>query len=93
MNGLENVPQLYSKVSDLIQSAQTYLAKSVNSSMVVLYWHIGQTIQEEVIKNEKAEYGEQVMQTIAHQLTQQYGRGYSYRNLYRMVRLYELFPD
>ncbi|MGV3588827.1 MAG: PDDEXK nuclease domain-containing protein [Adhaeribacter sp.] len=93
MNGLENVPQLYSKVSGLIQSAQTYLVKSVNSSMVVLYWHIGQTIQEEVIKNEKAEYGEQVMQTIAYQLTQQYGRGYSYRNLYRMVRFYEFFPD
>ncbi|MGV3587665.1 MAG: DUF1016 N-terminal domain-containing protein [Adhaeribacter sp.] len=54
MNGLEKAPQLYNKVSDLIQSAQTFLAKSVNSSMVVLYWHIGKTIQEEVIKSEKA---------------------------------------
>jgi len=80
MSGLENINQVYSKVSNLIQSAQTYLAKSVNSSMVVLYWHIGKTIQEEVIKNEKAEYGEQVMQTVATQLTQQFGRGYSYRN-------------
>ena len=93
MNSLENVSQVYGKVSELIQSAQNYLAKTVNSSMVVLYWHIGNTIQEEVIKNEKAGYGEQVMQTVAAQLTQQYGRGYSYRNLYRMVRFYEFFPD
>jgi predicted nuclease of restriction endonuclease-like (RecB) superfamily len=93
MNSLENVSQVYGKVSELIQSAQNYLAKTVNSSMVVLYWHIGKTIQEEVIKNEKAGYGEQVMQTVAAQLTQQYGRGYSYRNLYRMVRFYEFFPD
>ena len=65
MIGLENVNQIYSKVSGLIQSAQTYLVKSVNSSMIVLYWHIGKTIQEEVIKKEKAEYGEQVIQTVA----------------------------
>lgn len=93
MSGLDNTNQVYSKVSNLIHSAQTYLARSVNSSMVVLYWHIGKTIQEEVIKSVKAEYGEQVMQTVATQLTQQYGRGYSYRNLYRMLRFYEFFPD
>lgn len=93
MSGSDNKKQLYNKVSELIQSAQNYLHKTVNSAMVLLYWNIGKSIQEEVIKNEKAEYGEQVMQTVAKQLTHQYGRGYSYRNLYRMLRFFEFFPN
>ncbi len=84
---------LFKKVSDLIQATHHKVTKKINSAMVILYWHVGKLIQEEYIKYDKAEYGEQIIQSLAILLSNQYGRGYSYRNLYRMVKFYELFPD
>lgn len=93
MNELENSRPLLGKVSLLIDTAQDYVSKAINKGMVLLYWQIGKTIQEDIITNEKPEYGQQVIQTLAAHLTREYGKGYSYRNLYRMLRFYEYFPD
>jgi hypothetical protein len=68
MNSLESIQQMYSKVADLIQSAQSYLSKTVNSSMVILYWHIGKTIQENEIKGNRAEYGRETVRKPAENL-------------------------
>lgn len=93
MNEIAKENPLLDKVSLLIHSAQGFVNKTINKGMLLLYWQIGKTIQEEIIKNEKPEYGEQLIQTLAYQLTVNYGRGYSYRNLYRMLRFFEFFPD
>ncbi|MEQ1734588.1 MAG: DUF1016 N-terminal domain-containing protein [Bacteroidia bacterium] len=93
MTELENINPLANKVSTLIGAAQGYVAKAVNKGMVMLYWNIGKTIQEEVVKYDRAEYGEQIIQSLADSLLVKYGKGYSYRTLYRMLRFYEAFPD
>ena len=61
--------------------------------MVLLYWNIGKTIQEEIIKNDRAEYGKQIMTTLSSQLVSSYGKGYGERNLWRMLSFYNSFPD
>ncbi len=84
---------LLGKVALLIQSARGFVHQAINQGMVRLYWQIGKTIREDVISHEKPGYGEQTIQLLADRLTAQYGRGYSYRNLYRMLRFHESFPD
>jgi predicted nuclease of restriction endonuclease-like (RecB) superfamily len=61
--------------------------------MVLLYWQIGKTIQDELLQYDKPEYGKQVMQNLAIKLSEQYGIGYSYRTLYRMTHFYDCVQD
>ncbi|MBC7412567.1 MAG: DUF1016 domain-containing protein [Bacteroidia bacterium] len=93
MTELENINPLANKVSTLIGVAQGYVAKTVNKGMVLLYWNIGKTIQEEVVKYDRAEYGERLVKNLGEQLTITYGRGYGYRNLLRMLSFYRDFQD
>lgn len=69
------------------------MAKAVNKGMVLLYWNIGKTIQEEIIKSERAEYGKRIVQTLSAQLITDFGKGYGERNLWRMLSFFESFPD
>ncbi|MEK7392963.1 MAG: PDDEXK nuclease domain-containing protein [Fibrobacterota bacterium] len=77
----------------LIEQSRTQLASAVNSALTLLYWGIGQRLQREVLQAERAEYGEQVIQTVAHHLESEYGRGFSVKNLRHMLRFAEAFPD
>jgi hypothetical protein len=93
MTELENINPLANKVSTLIGAAQGYVAKAVNKGMVLLYWNIGKTIQEEVVKHDRAEYGERLVKNLGEQLTTTYGRGYGHRNLLRMLSFYRNFQN
>jgi hypothetical protein len=44
------------------------------------------------MNNERAEYGKQVVTEVSSQLQMQYGKGYSRRNLFKMIQFYEYFP-
>jgi len=93
INDSENINPLSNKVSALIRSAQGFVTQTINKGMVMLYWQIGKTIQEEVIKNDRAEYGKRIVQTLSAELVFSYGKGYSRSNLTRMMEFYKCFPD
>ncbi|MFM7851775.1 MAG: DUF1016 N-terminal domain-containing protein, partial [Flammeovirgaceae bacterium] len=61
--------------------------------MTLLYWHIGKRIKEEVLKFERADYGEQLIISLAKALTEQYGKGFSKTSLFDMANLYEAYSD
>jgi predicted nuclease of restriction endonuclease-like (RecB) superfamily len=84
---------LISDVRQLIESSRAQLAVTVNSALMLLYWHIGQRIQHEVLQGERAAYGEQIVSTLARQLEADYGRGFSGKNLRHMLRFAEAFPQ
>ncbi|MHB8365812.1 MAG: PDDEXK nuclease domain-containing protein [Acidithiobacillus sp.] len=84
---------LISDVRQLIESSRAQLAVTVNSALTLLYWHIGQRIQHEVLQDERAAYGEQIVSTLARQLEADYGRGFSGKNLRHMLRFAEAFPQ
>jgi hypothetical protein len=77
----------------LIEAARQYTARTVNAAMVVLYWSVGRRIREDILHQQRAEYGKQTISTLSKELTAEYGRGYSEPNLSRMMRLAEAFPD
>jgi hypothetical protein len=53
----------------------------------------GQCINEEVLNNERAEYGKLIVPTLSAQLQSKYGRNFEEKNLRRMMQFSEQFAD
>lgn len=85
--------QLFTQVRALIAAARQRVASSINSELTLLYWHIGRRIHTEILQGQKAEYGKQVIAGLAQQLTQEFGRGWSERQLRYCLRFAELVPE
>lgn len=81
----ENIKKLYKEIIKAIDNSKRNVVTAVNSEMVVLYWNIGKIIKTEILKSEKAEYGKSVIRDLSKDLTKEYGKGYSQRNLFNMV--------
>lgn len=84
---------LLNELRSLIQRTRDGVAQAVNSSMVVLYWSVGQRIRKDVIRTSRATYGEEILSTLSKELTIEFGDGYSVPNLSRMLRFNETFSD
>ncbi|TDB67025.1 PDDEXK nuclease domain-containing protein [Arundinibacter roseus] len=84
MNELIKSKQLTNRISVLIQSAKSGVLRTINTTMLQLYWQIGKTIQEELIRTDRAEYGKRIVTTVSSELVSAYGRGYGDRNLWRI---------
>ena len=73
---------ILSSVVELLEQSRRLAARSVNAIMTATYWEIGRRIVEVEQQGEKsAEYGEQVLERLAQDLTAKFGRGFSLRNL------------
>lgn len=82
------------RLRNLIEQTKRQAAMTVNAGMTLMYWHIGERINREVLGGERADYGKQVVAKLARQLTEEYGGNqYSLRNLRRMMQFAEVFPD
>lgn len=85
---------LLSEIRQLIDSSKAQVAIAVNSSMTLLYWHIGERINCEILGGERAAYGKQIVATLARQLTEEYGgHEFSEKNLNRMRLFASRFQD
>ncbi len=94
-NSSKQVPQ-YSLLEDLkqlIDSARQSIATTVNSTMTMLYWQIGKRIYTEILNENRAEYGKQIIIKLAKELSQDYGKAFSDKNIRRMVQFAEIFYD
>ncbi|MGH8351937.1 MAG: PDDEXK nuclease domain-containing protein [Pseudomonas sp.] len=84
--------ELVSDIRRLIDESRAGLAATVNAALTLLYWRIGQRICSEVLRGERAEYGERIVAALARQLEAEHGRGFSAKNLRHMLRFAEVFP-
>jgi DUF1016 N-terminal domain len=84
---------LVEELRQLINETRNRVAASVNSELTMLYWHIGSRIRTEVLQNERAEYGEQIVATVSRQLTEEFGKGFARPNLFRMLGFAEKFSN
>ena len=86
-------PKLFERIRDLVVQARYQLQRSVNATMVQTYWDIGRMIVEEEQAGEsRAAYGKAQLQTLANQLSEQFGKGFDVSNLRNMRQFYQLFP-
>ena len=84
---------LLSDLRELIVEARADVARTVNSALVLLYWRVGRRIRQDILKEKRADYGEQIVSALGRELTQEFGAGYSRPNLFRMIQLAEVFSD
>ena len=84
---------LIGDIRSLIETARQNVAVAVNAGLTILYWQIGSRIRQDILKKKRADYGEEIISTLSIQLTVEYGRGFSKRNLFNMIRFAEVFPD
>ncbi len=80
-------------IKELINQSRYQLAITVNTAMSMLYWEIGRRVNEELLKNQRAEYGKEVVTTISKELKIEYGQSFSDKNLRRMMQFAKIFSD
>jgi predicted nuclease of restriction endonuclease-like (RecB) superfamily len=85
--------QLLGDLRQLIEAARMRVATAANAEMTLLYWRVGRRIHAEILAGDRATYGAAILATLSQQLAVEYGRGFSYTALTRMVAFFEAFPD
>ncbi|TWF32780.1 putative nuclease of restriction endonuclease-like (RecB) superfamily [Chitinophaga polysaccharea] len=82
---------LFNELSQLIEQSQRQVFSHANSTLTILFWQIGKRINDEILRNKRAEYAKQIVSTLSTQLKSQYGRNFEIRNLRRMMQFAEQF--
>ncbi len=84
----------HDEIKQILQSARSKAQTAVNSAMVEAYWLIGKRIVEEEQQGDsKAKYGKRLMEELSKALTADFGKGFSYANLYNCRQFYLKFPE
>ena len=82
------------EIKKILKNARQKAYTAVNSAMVEVYWEIGRRIvEEEQNGKERAEYGKEILQNLSKELTEEFGKGYSYRTLREIRQFYLMFSD
>ena len=84
---------IFDDVTIIIDAARRSAARSVNAIMTAAYWLIGQNIVEfELGGKKRADYGKEIIERLAADLSARYGRGFSLRNVEQMKAFYLAWP-
>jgi predicted nuclease of restriction endonuclease-like (RecB) superfamily len=84
---------LIATIGELVASARQATARVANSFMTATYWEVGRRIVEfEQGGRKRAEYGKELLQRLAVDLTARCGRGFSAPNLHKFRQLYIAYP-
>ena len=90
---LTNIQPIATEVKQLIEQSRQNVAVAVNAEITLLYWKVGKRINEEVLGNNRAEYGKQVVASLAQQLSDEYGKGWGEKQLRQCMQFALVFPD
>ncbi len=97
MTDMTTIPESYENIRagivELLRAARSVAARNVNSIMTATYWEIGHRIVVlEQNGEHRAGYGDQLIEQLARDLTQQFGRGFGQTNLKQMRTFYLAWP-
>jgi len=85
--------RLFAEIKNLIEESKQRVAISINAELSMLYWHIGKRIKKDILKDERAEYGQQILSRLSEKLTIEYGKGWSEKQPRHCLHAVETFPD
>ncbi len=85
--------KLLADLFHIVDEVKQKVAVTVNTGITLMYWHIGERINKDVLHDERAEYGKQIVSTVSTKLTERYGSDFTPRNVRRMMQFARLFPD
>jgi predicted nuclease of restriction endonuclease-like (RecB) superfamily len=84
---------LFNELTQLIEQSKQQVAVQANSAVTILFWQVGNRINQNILENKRAEYGKQIVPTVSAQLENKYGRNFTEKNVRRMLRFAEQFTD
>jgi len=90
----ETLPKgLLQDLRSMIDQTRSSIASTINARLTMLYWNLGVRIRKEILNDERAEYGKEIVATVSRQLTAYYGKGFTEKGLRRMIQFAVIFPD
>ena len=94
MNKFQKTENILNDVQNIIEVSQKEAYRAVNTILSQRNWLIGYRIaEEELLGEDRAEYGVEIIKKLSKELTDKYGKGYDRSNLYHCVRFYKAFPE
>ena len=84
---------LFQQIVKIVENRKFRVNTQVNQNTTIMYWEIGQHINNVVLEKKRAAYGKRILPELAAKLMNRYGKVFSERNLYRMVLFAERFPN
>ena len=87
------VESLYKDACLIIDKSKQAAYSAVNETLIKRNWLLGLRIQHEILQDQRAEYGKQVIKSLSEGLVKRYGRGFSMRNLYYFIDFYQEHND
>jgi predicted nuclease of restriction endonuclease-like (RecB) superfamily len=93
MDIILNDQSLFNEISNLIEQSRRAIYAQANSTTVLLFWKIGKRVNNEILQDKRADYGKQIVVTLARQLCERYGNTFEEKNLRRMLQFAEQFAD
>lgn len=92
INNDNEINNIFDNIKDLVINSRNKVYQTLNTEMLSLYWNIGKAIMEIRQGDERASYGDAVLEKLSEKLTNEFGKGFSKRNLERMRKFYICFP-
>jgi predicted nuclease of restriction endonuclease-like (RecB) superfamily len=89
----ENQKNLLSSIKQLIEKSKQNVAIAVNAEISLLYWTVGNRINNEILQNERAQYGKQIVAALSNQLETEYGKGWGEKQLRQCMQFANTFTD
>jgi hypothetical protein len=80
---------IFTEIRNLIEHSKQQVAIVVNTIMTQLYWNIGKQINKEILKYKRAEYGKQIVASLSQQLSIEFVKGWSEKQLRHCLRTAE----
>lgn len=93
ISGSGATPDIFQHIHSLIDMARANVLVTVNTELVILYWKIGRAINDHILQNKRAGYGEEIMRKLSLQLTARYGKGWSRQQLLHCLRSAQTFLE
>jgi predicted nuclease of restriction endonuclease-like (RecB) superfamily len=81
------------ETKSMIEQSRQNVALAVNAEITLLYWKVGKRINDEVLSNKRAEYGKQIVHKLSIQLINDYGNGWSEKQLRHCMQFAQIFMD
>lgn len=92
INNDNDINNIFDNIKDLVINSRNKVYQTVNTEMLNLYWNIGKAIMEIQQGDERASYGDAVLEKLSQRLTNEFGKGFSSRNLRTMRKFYLMYP-
>jgi predicted nuclease of restriction endonuclease-like (RecB) superfamily len=92
VNNETEINHIFNDIKELVINSRNKVYQTVNTEMLNLYWNIGKAIMQIQHGDERASYGDAVLDKLSQKLTNEFGKGFSSRNLRTMRKFYLMYP-